>query len=484
MMTKDILEARVKSVYEMQDKLVGAWKPFISAVDKYLQKTADREMNVHEKRNVAQCLENAVLDSGLRSRAQLFEATTEDNIAFLGVQLPVIAALLPSLVLNDIAVVQALDRRIGGVFYLDVKNGSTKGSVDSGDTMISSKTGHVEAVSGRRYAMAMVDKELIATGDSNVTGTVTYAPGLIQLDQLTLTDASGTVVATSSSSGVITGTGVTGTITAAGVYDITISGLGSANTYITYFYQYDLPVDSDGNRSGVPQVDISVTQETVTAIDFPLRSIYSLGASLDLQKAHGINLESEITKYLGGEIKFTIDQYGLNLVDAAAVSADSAAAPTNWDAEVQSGQEWLWKKHEIMDRFEEASNNIFDKTKRAVGTFIHCGNNVARVIKQLPDFKPTSAGKTVPTGPIKIGEIGGRTVIQNPFKSTNKYTMGYRGDQYLMAGFVYAPYIPLFATPTLITSDLMAQKGFLSAAGFKVINAGMFTEGTITNLGA
>jgi len=483
MLTKEILEARVKTVYEQQDKLVSAWKPFIGAVDKYLQKTADREMNVHEKRNVAQCLENAVLDSGLRSRARLFEATTEDNIAFLGVQLPVIAALLPSLVLNDIAVVQALDRRIGGVFYLDVKHASAKGLVDADDTMISSKTGHVTSESGRRYGMAMVDRELMAAGDGNVTGTVAYNPGLIQLDQLTLVNLAGTVVATCSSTGVITGTGVTGTITAAGVYDITIGGLGSVNTYMTYFYQYDLPTDANGERDGVPQVDISVTQETVTAIDFPLRSIYSLGASLDLQKAHGINLESEITKYLGGEIKFTIDQYGLGLVDAAAVSDDAADAPTDWDGQVQSGQEWLWKKHEIMDRFEEASNNIFEKTKRAVGTFIHCGNNVARVIKQLPDFKALGAGKTVPTGPIKIGELNGRTIIQNPFKSTNKYTMGYRGDQYLMAGFVYAPYIPLFATPTLITSDLMAQKGFLSAAGFKVINAGMFNEGTITNLG-
>ncbi len=484
MLTKEIIEGRVKEVYDHQDRLVNAWKPFISAVDKYLQKTADREMNCHEKRNVAQCLENSVLDSGLKSRAKLFEATTEDNISFLGVQLPVIAALLPSLVLNDVAVVQALDRRIGGVFYLDVKNASAKGRVAVDDNMLSATTGHATSKSGRRYAMAFVEKEQISVTDSTVTGTVAYAPGLLQLDQLTIVDVSGNVVATSTSAGVISGTGVTGTITAAGVYSITFSALGSVTHFINYFYQYDLPVDSNNDRDGVPQVDIAVRQETVTAIDFPLRSIYSLGASLDLQKAHGINLESEIVKYLGGEIKFTIDQYGLDLIDEASTSAGSATDPTDWDAQVQSGQEWLWKKHEIEDRFEEASNNIFTKTLRAVGTFIHAGNNVARVIRQLPQFKPVGGGsKAVPTGPMKIGELAGRTVIQNPFKSTNIYTMGYRGDQYLMAGFVYAPYIPLFATPTLITSDLMAQKGFLSAAGFKVINAGMFNEGEITNLG-
>jgi len=41
----------------------------------------------------------------------------------------------------------------------------------------------------------------------------------------------------------------------------------------------------------------------------------------------------------------------------------------------------------------------------------------------------------------------------------------------------------VFTTPTLITSDLMAQKGFLSSAGFKVVNAGLFCEGLIENLG-
>lgn len=82
------------------------------------------------------------------------------------------------------------------------------------------------------------------------------------------------------------------------------------------------------------------------------------------------------------------------------------------------------------------SNNIFAKTKRAIANFIICGNNVARVIKQLqPDFVPAPGlNKTPPTGPIKIGELNGRTVIQNPFKSSNYYTMGYKGDNYLMAG--------------------------------------------------
>jgi len=173
------------------------------------------------------------------------------------------------------------------------------------------------------------------------------------------------------------------------------------------------------------------------------------------------------------------------MIDDAAVSVDAAAAVTTWDARPSEGEPWIWKKEEFLDRFEEGSNNIFEKTKRGVATFMHCGNNVARVIRQLDEFKPRGMNaSTPPTGPMVIGTLAGRTIVQNPFKAKNEYTLGYRGPQYLYAGFLYCPYIPLFTTPTLITSDLMAQKGFLSSAGFKVVNAGLFCAGEIENLGS
>jgi hypothetical protein len=183
------------------------------------------------------------------------------------------------------------------------------------------------------------------------------------------------------------------------------------------------------------------------------------------------------------------------MMDTAAQSGDAASAITAWNAKIGSGQEWLWKKHEFLDRFEEGNINIIDKTLRAVANFMVVGNNVARVIKQLPNFKPVAnLDKSLPTGPVKIGTIDGRTVVQNPFFESavigsktvlgkNRYFMGYRGSDYLHAGFVYAPYIPLMTTPTITTSDLYSQKGFLSAAGFKTINNGMFTQGYISGLG-
>ena len=501
-----LVEARIKQIEEQRDSLLKdpTIAKYLVAVKEYVQKVNERDMTIHEQRNVAQCLQNSIDHAASRKGGRgLFEATTEDAISFLGIQLPVISALLPSLALNDIAVVQALDRRIAAVFYFDVKYGSNKGYISSGETMLSAISGHNVGKSGRRYAMARVVDELVGTGDGRVYVKTITNPGLINLQNVKFEKVENigtvnevrTLLGSSDANGNVTGTKVagTGSIDASGQIDVTFTGLATADQIrITYDYQHDLPEDAYGNKTGVPEVDFSVSQGDVRAIDFPIRSKYSIGAALDLMKAHGVDLESEVVKYLGHEVKFTIDQVGLDMIDETASpdnkvagvrqSADPCA---DWDATLKNGEPWIWKKHEIKDRFEEGSNNIFEKTKRAVATFIVCGNNVARVLRQLsPDFKPAAGlGKTPPTGPMKIGELDGRTIIQNPFKKKNYYTMGYRGDNYLMAGFIYCPYIPLFATPTLITSDLMAQKGFLSSAGFKVINPGMFCQGMIKNLG-
>jgi len=216
--------------------------------------------------------------------------------------------LLPSLALSEIAVVQAMDRRIAAVFFLDAKYGSTKGGVTAGDTMIGAKTGHETSKTGRRYAMArVVDEPLTNVSGETDTGTVVWSPGLIHLENVKVSFG-GSVLFTSNSAGVLTDADddIVGWIKADGTYSIDFSGsdlTSGQDATITYDYQYDL-VDSDCDcgAGGVPEVDVAVSQETVEAIDFPLRAKYSVGAQIDLLKAHGIDLESELVKYLGSEV--------------------------------------------------------------------------------------------------------------------------------------------------------------------------------------
>jgi hypothetical protein len=482
---QQVVEQRLTAVSTRQKELVESWRPYLNAVDTYLSEKENRTMSDYEKQQVAQCLENALIEGGLRHKSRIFETTYKDNITFLGIQLPVIAALLPSLVLNQIAIVQALDRRQGAVFYLDVQAGTTKGSIQAGSKLIDAKTGHATSTAAKRYATELVYGEAIgASGSTGYTKIVAFFPlragtAIVTDGVETFTD-NGNNVMVSDVSG-----GTNGSINyTTGEVIVTFAVTTTVAPTIDYQYNYEKVQANPCCKTGVPELNINLTQSSIEAIDFPLRSKYTLGAAIDLEKAHGLVLEDELVKYLGGEIKFEIDHYGIEQITTAAESVDAAATFGTWTATPTNGQEWLWKKYELIDRIESGSNNIFAKTLRGMATFILVGNNGARVIRQLePHFKPdASLGKVTPTGPIVLGTLDGRTVIQDPFLPTNRIYLGYKGDSYLMAGFIYAPYIPLFSTPTLITSDLEAQKGFLSASGFKTVNAGLFNYGDISGL--
>ena len=237
---------------------------------------------------------------------------------------------------------QAMDRRIAAVFYLDVKYGTKKGSINVGDDMLNAKTGHHTSKSGRRYAMARVVDELIGYGNGSHSFELEFnhvinfenikieeIDDIGTADEVRVTLATGVGVGTgcslpdaTTSSTIIdnpnTDGTVTGTIDQDGTGTLEVAGLEADSAdvplYITYDYQYDMVKNDDGDVLGVPETDVGVTQSTVEAIDFPLRAKYSIGAQIDLMKAHGINLESELVKYLGGEV----DKFGLKSLAIAA----------------------------------------------------------------------------------------------------------------------------------------------------------------------
>lgn len=471
-----IMEQKLKEREQKQNSLMSAnspYAPLLAKVEQFNKAHGYGSLTENMKRNIAQCCENAVIDAQA-SRGKIFETTYQSNIAFLGIQLPVISALLTSLALNEVSIVQALDRRSGSVFYMDIKAGQNKGAVVSGDSLIAAKTGHASSNDAMEYGMSLVEAENL-TNAQVCNGTLNYQPiiagSVIITDGVhTFTD-NGLNVMVADSSLIANGT-IDYTL---GTYAVNFGTTPAARPVASY------TIDWERNTTeGVPEVDVNLTSETITALDFKLRSKYTMSAAMDLEKAHGINLDSEVVKFLGGEIKMEIDRYGLKLINAAAGGANAATSPGAWSAAVGSGEAWVWKKFELGKFFIKGSNNILVKTKRGQATYIIAGVNVAGVIEDsAPRFKATNVAD-VQTGPHKIGTYDGLTVIKDPFMDANTYTLGFKGDSYLYAGFMLAPYIPLFTTPTLITSDLVAQKGFYSANSYKVLNPGLFTKGTIS----
>lgn len=82
---------------------------------------------------------------------------------------------------------------------------------------------------------------------------------------------------------------------------------------------------------------------------------------------------------------------------------------------------------------------------RAVCNFLVVGSQAARLIRQLePHFKPAAGlDSLVPTGPYELGTLDGRLIIHDPLMAQSGILFGFKGDNYLFSGFLFAPYIPL-----------------------------------------
>jgi len=291
MKLEKIVESRLNEMSAKRDRLIEGWSPYLNAVDKYLQAKEGRTMTMYEKRNVAQCLENALLEGGMKNKSQVFETTYKDSISFLGIQLPVISALLPSLVLNQIGIVQALDRRTGSVFYLDVKYGQRKGSLAADGTFIGAKTGHASSEASRLYATQYVKSEPIgAVSTGHISEAVDYYP--VIAGSAVLTD--GTETFTDDGDGNMVSDlsgGTSGTIDyTTGAIDVYFKGAVTAQPTISY--QYNM----EKSTIGVPEVNIELSSTSLTAEDFKLRAKYTMGAAIDLEKAHGLTKLAPISE--------------------------------------------------------------------------------------------------------------------------------------------------------------------------------------------
>ena len=104
---KKLANERLKELRERQKRIIERWAPLLEAVEESY-KARGRVLSFYEKANIAQTLHNT-FDAYLTRKGRLQEETDTSDISFAKLMLPVIPALLPSLVANEIAVVQAIN---------------------------------------------------------------------------------------------------------------------------------------------------------------------------------------------------------------------------------------------------------------------------------------------------------------------------------------------------------------------------------------
>lgn len=385
----------------------------------------------------------------------------------------VITAIVPNLIANDLVSVQPLNAKHGAIFFLNYLYGSDKGSVKKGDVYNSPFSG----VEGNfNFTGEHVDGETVGIGDgTKVTFTTALAytpvrPGSINV-------VAGGVTGIDNGQGEIVGTGVSGTIDyTTGQITATFDAAPAVDGEVKALYNYNM----DLSTVGVPQIDLDLKSVSIEAFPRKIRARWLLDAAFELQKTKGIDAESELVVALSSEIKHEIDGEMLNEIYRLA-----GLTGFTWDAKKDPNYDNYHEyKRTFLDVISDADSAIFKATKRIGANFMVAGLNVCGIIETLGAdlFTPASLSQGQINGPHFIGTLKGKyRVYKNPFFGDNNFLLGYKGGSYLDAGYVYAPYLPLYATPTTVLDDFVFRKGLATSYGKLMLNNKLYAKGSIVN---
>lgn len=159
-----------------------------------------------------------------------------------------------------------------------------------------------------------------------------------------------------------------------------------------------------------------------------------------------------------------------------------AGLNSSWDINKSDYISQKEHRETFISEISAASNSIFQETRRAVGNYMITGKKGADVLESLGAPRYSANGATNISGPHFAGTLDNKwKVYKNPFYGQNQYLVGFKGDLFLDAGFVYAPYLPVFATSLLMMEDFVGRRGFATSYGKRMLNNIVFVKGEITD---
>lgn len=443
---------------QYQHGLLEKWDKNIQAVKKVYPKFDDISAI-----NLAICCENT--EAAINKYKRLNEGTQASDVgAYVRHAFELITGVMPNLVSEEVVSVQALNQKIGQIFFLKYVYGSTKGSVTEGTTAMDPYFINDKP----EYTAETVDQELLADGTStSVSATLSWGPVIPKTVEIT----AGTVVLKDKDGDgkLYQGTTERGTVNyETGAVSITYASAPGDD--VNAAYQYNL----EYAPTQAPQFNMEIAERIVVAKPRRLRTNYAFAAAYDVEKQFGINMDDELLEASIMEIKHEIDQEILGDLYR------QAALTHSWDATVPYGISKNQHYESFAIAVNEAANLIRKATRRVKGNFIICGINSLDAVESLPGFIPGNAEDKA--GAYLAGTIKNQIkVIANPFYDDDAYVVGYKGASFLEAGYVYAPYLPIFATSVVMLDDFVGRRGYATSYAKAMLAPNYYVKGTVTH---
>jgi hypothetical protein len=476
----------------------------------------------NEKSTVAILLENQAKQLVKEGSANSGGGGTTGGAGFeqwTGVALPLIRRVFAEIAAKEFVSVQPMNLPSGLVFYLDFKYGENKkpfgfGPIDKNQTgTLQGITSQSGAPSDGLYGAGRFGysiNNVAGTAAAVTTGSVTavdvfydgnytaslasYRTARVALSnaasadllavrafrlfsssvELTVLPAF-TVVTGSSIQFVIASTAVTtGSFTANVSYSLQPTNDTRGDFEVATARTTNVANNLDTNLN-IPDIELQMRSIPVTAKTRKLKASWTPEFAQDLNAYHSIDAEGELTSMLSEYVSMEIDLEILDMLITAAATTEywSAKVGTSWTGTTFSQAEFTGQAYiqgtwfaTLGTKLQKVSNQIHAKTLRGGANFLVCSPDVATILESIPGYAADGDGTKMKfaMGVQKVGALTSRyQVYKNPYMQENTVLMGFRGNQFLETGAVYAPYIPLMLTPLVYDpNNFIPRRGVMT----------------------
>ena len=513
------------------------------------------------KNNMALMLENqakqlVVETSQTNSGGATFTAGTGEQWA--GIALPLVRKVFGQIAAKEFVSVQPMNLPSGLVFFLDFQYGNTKNPFTQNNSMYGNRnpTGQYPFATpdtqGGLYGAGRFTYTTNQFTASSVTATATSASwqSVGFNSNLSSSIVAGTVKALTISSFTASVAPTADMDAVRGFFLISGSNVVAANTFAEYT-TYDFPTDTvtfyvtastaqvptlnaftlfynkrtvDNNRGdfedgqtysttnavgasgttiSIPEINISMQSQAITAKTKKLKAVWTPEFAQDLNAYQNLDAEAELTNIMSEYISLEIDLEILDMLieDVPSTNIEYWSAinnnfinstKTGFDAATVAGGGFYNNQggwfQTLGTKLQKLSNRIHQLTLRGGANFMVVSPTVATIIESIPGFAANSNGDAADMeyafGVQKAGQFNSRyTVYKNPYMTENTILMGFRGKQFLEAGAVFAPYIPLIMTPLVYDPNTFTpRKGLLTRYAKKMLRPEFYGKVYISGL--
>jgi hypothetical protein len=450
-----------------------------------------------------------------------------------GVALPLVRRVFGQIAAKEFVSVQPMNLPSGLVFYLDFKYGTNKAPFASGDSLYGANaTTNVTEIDKSLYEAGRFSYSL-----NSATASVTFSTGSVVAADINYdsTLATGSLTKVTVAAGQLTS--ISGSfdlqavrsfviasgsaLTAASVLQqFTNFTAGGAMTFIvnataglngtagTLTYNKATAPEARGDFEdggtlsqaqpiAIPEINVALKSEAIVAKTRKLKAQWTPEFAQDLNAYHSVDAEAELTGILSQYISMEIDLELLDMLIQNAYTSDFWSAKSNqvWNGsgftQATAGADGFYNTQggwfqTLGTKLQKVSNKIHQLSLRGGANFMVVSPTVATVLESIPGFAADGDGEKMEFnfGIQKIGSLNSRyKVYKNPYMTENVILMGYKGAQFLEAGAVFAPYVPLIMTPLLYDPETFTpRKGLMTRYAKKMIRPDYYGKVYVSGL--